>query len=175
MTAMPQKHCNFVTASCGCILALLACNPAEGFIVSTIPSTADSTVLAASRTTRAHVSTPLHRTSFYHALSPLNTNADSPERHHCHVRETGGASRLWMSAGGNDVGSMFSRWRKVAAATAVGLAIFGGGVLMPAPSDTATAGIAPSLMQDEKGYISIFEKVRGKMVQLRCCLHCECI
>lgn len=129
--------------------------------MSPIPSTTDSTVLTASRTTRAHVSTPLHRTSFYHALSPLNPNADIPERNHYHVRETGGASRLWMSAGGDDVGSMISRWNKVAAATAVGLAIFGGGVLMPTPSDVATAGIAPSLMQDEKGYISIFEKVRG--------------
>lgn len=61
---------------------------------------------------------------------------------------------------GGIFGAIFSEWKKVAAATAVGLTIFTGGVLMPAgPGDAAVASVAASLMQDEKGYISIFEKV----------------
>lgn len=71
---------------------------------------------------------------------------------------------------GGVFGAFFSEWKKVAAATAVGLAIFSGGVLMPAGSgDAATASMASSLMQDEKGYISIFEKVgyaRGRLRRL---------
>lgn len=59
-------------------------------------------------------------------------------------------------SGDND---MLLDWKKVAAATAVGLTIFGGGFLLSAPEEQARAAMAPSLMQDEKGYISIFEKV----------------
>lgn len=48
----------------------------------------------------------------------------------------------------------------VAAATATTL--LGGSLLLAMPSETAAnAAMAPSLMQDEKGYISIFEKVCG--------------
>lgn len=61
---------------------------------------------------------------------------------------------------GGVFGAIFSEWKKVTAATAVGLTIFSAGVLMPAGlGDAAVAAMAPSLMQDEKGYISIFEKV----------------
>lgn len=68
---------------------------------------------------------------------------------------------------GGVFGAISTEWKKVAAATAVGLAIFGAGVLIPAgPGDVAVASMAPSLMQDEKGYISIFEKVRYAQVWL---------
>lgn len=69
-----------------------------------------------------------------------------------------------MDDGDENMGEMegmLSEWRGFAVATAVGLAIFGGGTLMSAPrgGSAAMAAMAPSLMQDEKGYISIFEKV----------------
>eukprot|EP00904_Undaria_pinnatifida_P006934 jgi/Undpi1/3370/HiC_scaffold_15.g06743.m1 len=60
---------------------------------------------------------------------------------------------------GGTLEAVLSEWKKVAAATAVGLAIFTGGVLVPAGEEGVVgASLAPSLMQDEKGYISIFEK-----------------
>lgn len=66
-----------------------------------------------------------------------------------------------------------SEWKRSLVAASVALSIFGGGVLATSPaglmmplqdggrssSDVAMAAMAPSLMQDEKGYISIFEKV----------------
>lgn len=53
------------------------------------------------------------------------------------------------------------RWKKGITATVVAATLLGGSMLLPAPSKTvAHAAMAPSLMQDEKGYISIFEKVR---------------
>lgn len=54
-----------------------------------------------------------------------------------------------------------SHMKKAIAGIAVGLAILGSGFLAPSSeTDVAMAAMAPSLMQDEKGYISIFEKVR---------------
>ena len=63
------------------------------------------------------------------------------------------------SSGGTVLGDIVSHWKEAAAGFVIGLTIFGSGVLTLLPEDMASAAMAPSLMQDEKGYITIFEKV----------------
>lgn len=74
------------------------------------------------------------------------------------------------SGGGGDdgdgVGSgWLSGWKRGLVSAAVGLSVLSGGLttsykcLPGLASSGAQAAMAPSLMQDEKGYISIFEKV----------------
>lgn len=87
-------------------------------------------------------------------------------------------------AGGGD--SWFSEWKRSLVAASVALSIFGGSVLTTSParllplqdggrssSSVAMAAMAPSLMQDEKGYISIFEKVIAllRLSDTVCCPH----
>lgn len=54
-------------------------------------------------------------------------------------------------------------WKRGLVSAAVGLSVLSGGLttsyLPGLTSSAAQAAMAPSLMQDEKGYISIFEKV----------------
>lgn len=86
--------------------------------------------------------------------------------------------------GGGD--SWFSEWKRSLVAASVALSIFGGSVLTTSPgvmplqdgagrssSSVAMAAMAPSLMQDEKGYISIFEKVicLSPPIPYLCCSH----
>lgn len=73
--------------------------------------------------------------------------------------------------GGGD--SWLSEWKRSLVAASLALSVFGGSVLTTSPAgllplqdgggrssgSVAMAAMAPSLMQDEKGYISIFEKV----------------
>lgn len=52
-------------------------------------------------------------------------------------------------------------WKKAIAAMAFTATILGGSFILPVTNHaSAEAAMAPSLLQDEKGYISIFEKVR---------------
>lgn len=69
---------------------------------------------------------------------------------------------LEESSSGSTIGSVrASHMKKALAGISAGLAILGSGFLAPlSETDVAVAAMAPSLMQDEKGYISIFEKVR---------------
>lgn len=68
-------------------------------------------------------------------------------------KSSSGSTIAWVGA---------SHMKKAIAGIAVGLAILGSGFLAPlSETDVAMAAMAPSLMQDEKGYISIFEKVRA--------------
>ena len=81
-------------------------------------------------------------------------------------------NRVDGDRGGGD--SWLSEWKRGLVMASAALSIFGGGVLGTSPegmlrvpplpqdggsSSVAMAAMAPSLMQDEKGYISIFEKV----------------
>lgn len=72
--------------------------------------------------------------------------------------------------GGGGVGEAWlTDWKRSLLTASACLGILGGSVLSTSPglllpgggdSSVAMAAMAPSLMQDEKGYISIFEKVR---------------
>lgn len=155
MKSSPPSLLPLVTA--GSCVALLCTSPSEAFLAS--PSCAASSFASncklelSSRNAAAHLPT---------STCGAATAGRSPRR--CRPRVPGTMhSSLNDDRGVGDGGvfeAIFSEWKKVAAATAVGLAIFSGGILMPAgPGDAAMASMASSLMQDEKGYISIFEKV----------------
>eukprot|EP00752_Nemacystus_decipiens_P008782 g7836.t1 len=74
--------------------------------------------------------------------------------------------------------SWFSEWKRSVVAASIALSIFCGSVLAPSPAalllqdqargsnSVAMAAMAPSLMQDEKGYISIFEKSTPSVVYI---------
>lgn len=65
---------------------------------------------------------------------------------------------------GSGLLALAEQWKKVGVATAIAATVFVGGMLVPfagtGGADQANAAMAPSLMQDEKGYIAIFEKVK---------------
>ncbi|CAM9173149.1 unnamed protein product [Hapterophycus canaliculatus] len=68
-------------------------------------------------------------------------------------------------------GGWLSDWRRGLVTAAVGLSFLSGGLLTtispPGSQGTvAQAAMAPSLMQDEKGYISIFEKSTPSVVYI---------
>lgn len=159
---------SLVAAASSCIV-LFCTSPAEAFIPS--PSLAASSFASSFKLeTLSRNSEPQHL--------PLSSTCGgetvrSLKRYRPRVPGT-----LRSSLDDGDVGeaggtleAVLSEWKKVAAATAVGLAIFTGGVLVPAGEEGVVgASLAPSLMQDEKGYISIFEKVGCVRVWLVFCV-----
>lgn len=107
-----------------------------------------------------------------HHAAPLSWAKALPRRRR---QRSFGTTMLSGSGGRRDDGvgggeSWFSEWKQSLVAASVALSIFSGGVLTTWPGvmlqdgsrssgSAALAAMAPSLMQDEKGYISIFEKV----------------
>lgn len=76
----------------------------------------------------------------------------------------GGSSGDGGGFGGAD--GWFSEWKRTLIAASVALSVLSGSSWMcvgtPLAVLPAQASVAPSLMQDEKGYISIFEKVHTR-------------
>lgn len=162
MKTPPPRLCALAAVGGG---ALLLAQPAGGFLISP-PRSATSVesnflpgaVPFASHPKRATATTAPRRISHHASGGPITSSGGLPMQRFPRVVGT-------MMSDSDGSGGIVSAWRKLAAGFAVGLTIFAGGVLMPAPGDGVGAAMAPSLMQDEKGYISIFEKVRV----------CECL
>lgn len=176
----PRQPTLFLLATmCDCFL--LFARPADAFLVSPSSSSLPPTTggydhhVSSIRTTAAHVSS---RKASFHIATPLaNSKEIRLSRHRCSQATAKMLLESGSGGGGDGGGSgdMFSMWKKVTAATAVGLTIFGGGVLMPVPEyGAAGAAMAPSLMQDERGYISIFEKVSTVGSSIKGALSCLC-
>lgn len=78
------------------------------------------------------------------------------------MSDAGGSSGGGGGFGGGD--GWFSAWKRNLVAASVALSVLSGSTWVhpagtPLAVTHARAAMAPSLMQDEKGYISIFEKV----------------
>lgn len=163
----------------GCALILLA-RPAETLQVlpssfqSRLPGVTSSRIFESSpstaTTTFRRVPTTRSRRARATALSPQQQQQQQQFLQPQRRRHNGDRFSMLSDSGdstgdcGSGSGWLPAEWRRGLVTAAVGLSFLSGGLLttMSPPGSqgsAAQAAMAPSLMQDEKGYISIFEKV----------------
>lgn len=162
--------CTFATVS-GCALLLFA-PPAETLQV--LPSSFQRRlpVVGSSRIFESSPSTGwLQSRRFPTRSRRARATGLSPQQQQQQQQQHNGARLSMLSdlgdgedGGGGGGSGWLSEWKRGLVTAAVGLSFLSGGLLTTisppgSQGSVAQAAMAPSLMQDEKGYISIFEKV----------------